>query len=111
MGAHLSYVNSPSRVEASEKTHLNVKEDFVDFLIHEANPQSRPGVIVVFAHVARPSVRPSVRPRGPLFKTQQISSENNVCYWWIWPSGSLMTPVFFCLALFSNWNPRSRLRR
>ena len=35
-------------------------------LIHEANPQSRPVVIIVFAHVV---------------KTNQISSENNDRYW------------------------------
>ena len=31
-------------------------------LIHEADPQSRPVVLIVFAHVVRPYVRPSVRP-------------------------------------------------
>ena len=40
-------------------------------LIHEADPQSRPVMIIVIAHV-RPSVYPS-----PLFKTKQISSESN----------------------------------
>ena len=33
----------------------------VTLLIHEDDPQSRPVVIIVFAHVVRPSVRPSVR--------------------------------------------------
>ena len=33
-------------------------------------------VIIVFAHVVRSYVRPST-----LFKTKQISSENNVHYW------------------------------
>ena len=41
-------------------------------LIHSADPQSRPAVIIVFAHVVRPS---------PLFKTKQISSRNKVRYW------------------------------
>ena len=44
-------------------------------LIHEANPQSRPVVIIVFAHVVRLYVRPS------LFKTKQNSNESNVRYW------------------------------
>ena len=57
------------RVEAHSAStggHLHQKP-----LIHEADPQSRPRpvVIIVFAHVVRPS---------PLFKTKQISSENNV---------------------------------
>ena len=43
-------------------------------LIHEADPQSRPVVSIVFAHV-----RSSVRPSFPNFhKTKQISSKNNV---------------------------------
>ena len=45
-------------------------------LIHEADPQSRPVVVIVFAHVVRSYVRPS-----PIFKTKQISNENNVHYW------------------------------
>ena len=45
-------------------------------LIHEADPQSQPVGIVVFAHVVCSYVRPS-----PHFKTKQISSENNVHYW------------------------------
>ena len=31
---------------------------YLKFLIHEADPQSRSIVIIVFAHVVRPSVRP-----------------------------------------------------
>ena len=48
---------------------------------------TRPVVIIVFAHVVRPS---------PLFKTKQISSEKQcplLAVMWVWPSGSLMTPV------------------
>ena len=73
--------------------------DFVahkSLLIHSANPQSRPEGIIVFTHVVRPSV--------PLFKTNQISSENNVLLLarlWVWSSGSLMTPVLFVLCLCS----------
>ena len=64
----------------------------LSLLIHEANPQSLPIVFIVFAN-DRPSV-----PNGHFSKyskTKQISSKNNVHYWrdWVWPSGSLMTPV------------------
>ena len=44
-------------------------------LIHEADPQSRPVVIIVFAHVVRPSVP------FPLLKTKQILNENYFRYW------------------------------
>ena len=64
-----------------------------NFLIHEADPQARPVVINVFAHVVRSHVSLSI----PLFKTKQNSSENNVrcilARLWVCPSGSLMTPV------------------
>ena len=41
----------------------NVKvRAFLFLLIHDADPQSRPVVIIVFAHVFRSYVRPSVRP-------------------------------------------------
>ena len=43
---------------------------------HEADPQSRSIVIIVFSHVVHSYVRTS-----PLYKTKQISSENNVRYW------------------------------
>ena len=36
------------------------------------DPRGRPTVVTVFAHIVRQS---------PLFKTKQISIENNVCYW------------------------------
>ena len=41
-----------------------------NLMIHEADPQSRPVVIIVFAQVFRLS-----------HNTKQISSENNVPYW------------------------------
>ena len=46
----------------------------VTLLIHEADPQSQPAVIIVSAHVVRPSVPFST-------KQKPISSENNVRYW------------------------------
>ena len=50
-------------------------------LIHEADPQSRPVVIIVFAHVVHSYVCPSIRPPVPTFQTKQISSESNDRYW------------------------------
>ena len=59
-------------------------------LIHEADPQSRPVVIIIFAHVVcsyvRQYVRQYVRP-SPLFKTKHLYSENNVRYWQNYGSG------------------------
>ena len=61
-------------------------------LIHEADPQSRPVVIIVFAHVVLSSVRPSVPTfqNKTNFKRKQCSLLARL---WVWPSGSLMTPV------------------
>ena len=55
-------------------------------LIHEADPQTRPVVIIIFALV---SVRLSVRT-SPFFKilqNKQTSSEYNDHYWWQCESG------------------------
>ena len=60
------------------------------FLIHSANPKSRPVEIIVFTHVVRPS---------PLFKSRKTKQKTmNVRYWrdiWVWPSESLLTPDLF----------------
>ena len=42
------------------------------FLIHSAGPQSRPVVIIVFAHVVRPSVCPSTLFKSSKTKQQKI---------------------------------------
>ena len=42
-------------------------------LIHLANPKSRPVGIIVFAHVVRPSVRPS-----PLFKSRKTKQQKTM---------------------------------
>ena len=42
-------------------------------LIHAANPNSRPVGIIVFAHVVRPSVRPS-----PLFKSRKTKQQKTM---------------------------------
>ena len=80
----------------------------MNFLIHEADPQSRPVVIIVFAHVVRPSVR-----RPPLFNTKQISSEIKVRYWrdcgsgWVdhWRHMSCLVSIYlrFLLLLIGIW--------
>ena len=52
---------------------------FLCILIHSAYPQSRPIVIIVFAHVVRPYSY--VHTFQNLAKQKQISSENNAHYW------------------------------
>ena len=57
-------------------TIFSFSRAIVPVLIHEANPQSRPVVIIVSAHVVRSSVRPSVRPSIPTFhKTKQFQAK------------------------------------
>ena len=60
----------------------------MSFLIHSANPQSRPvGVIVVIVFAQCPSVN--------TFKNIAKQSEKQcspLARMWAWPSGSLMTP-------------------
>ena len=68
------------------------------FLIHEADPQSGRVVIIVFAHVARSYVRPSPFQNKTNFKRKQCSLLAKL---WVWPGGSLMTPVLFCFFLSS----------
>ena len=46
-------------------------------LIHSANPQPRPVVIIVFTHIVRTSVRPHFSNSN---KTKQFSSGSNVHY-------------------------------
>ena len=42
-------------------------------LIHSADPQSRPVVIIIFGHVVRPFVRPS-----PLFKSRKTKQQKTM---------------------------------
>ena len=53
-------------------------------------------VIIVFAHVIRSYVRPSVRPH---FSQNKTNFKRKQCSLlarrWVWPSGSLMTPALF----------------
>ena len=70
---------------------------FVKELIHEADPQSRPLVIIVFAYVVRTYVRPYVRlhfSKPNKFQAKTMSATGEVVGW---PSGSLMAPVLYCL--------------
>ena len=59
-------------------------------LIHEADPHSRPVVIIVFAHIVRPSPLFKIYQNKTNFKRKQCSLLARL---WVWPSGSLMTPV------------------
>ena len=45
--------------------------------IYSANPQSRPVVIIIFAHVVRPFVRSSVRP-SPLFRSSKTKQQKTM---------------------------------
>ena len=47
---------------------------FFVIFIRSADPQSRLVVIIIFAHVVRPFVRPSVRP-SPLFKSSTTKQQ------------------------------------
>ena len=65
-------------------------------LIHSANPKSRPVGIIVFAHVVCSSLRPYVRPHFSNLEKQNNRKQWSLLEWlWVWPSGSLMTPVLF----------------
>ena len=57
-------------------------------LIHSADPQSLPVGIIVFAHVVRTNKT----------KRKQCSLLARL---WIWPSGSLMTPVLYSIFLMN----------
>ena len=71
-------------------------------MIHEANPQSQPEVITIFAHVVRPYV--------PTF--QNLAKQNKfqvkLAGLWVWPSGSMMTPVllFYYFKAIENFSAR-----
>ena len=68
-------------------------------LIHEADPQSRPVVIIVFAHVVRLYVRTSVHPH---FSKQNKFQENTMfvtgetvgLVGWIIDDACLVYPIF-----------------
>ena len=71
------------------KTHVLLKT----LLIYSANPKSRPVRIIVFAHVVRTYVyvRTSL-----LFKSRKQNNRKQyslMAWLWVWPCGSLMTPV------------------
>ena len=80
----------------------------LSILIHSAYPQSRMIVIIVFAHVVRTYV--------PTFQT--LAKQNKcslLARLWVWPSGSLMTPVLFPtvfgLYYFSDLGEGRRIKR
>ena len=59
-------------------------------LIHSAAPQSRPVGIIV-SHMFHTHVRPHVS------KWSETKQRKQLVRLWIWPSGSLITPVFPCV--------------
>ena len=76
------------------------------FLIHEADPQSRPVVITILALGVCTSVRPYFLKSR---KTKQLSSEDSDCYWqdygssWVdhWWHTCLVT--YIVLNIFFKW--------
>ena len=71
------------------------------FLIHSANPKSQPVGIFVFAHV----VRPYVRPHFSSLEKSNRKQHSLLAWLWVWPSGSLITPVLlsFVFRNFEEW--------
>ena len=66
-------------------------------LIHQADPQLRPVVIIVSAYVVYPSPLFKIQQNKTNFKRKQCSILARLL---VWPSGSLMTPVFYHLFLY-----------
>ena len=79
---------------SKEFIHLKFVGRKKNHLIHLANPQSRLVGIIVFAHFVRPSVRPHFSNLAKQNNRKQCSL---LARQWVWPSGSLMTPVLFLL--------------
>ena len=69
-------VHMPHKLSFSFKKHKPMTKKLL-LLIHLADSQSRPVVIIVFTHVVSKSVRSHFSNSG---KTKQISSENSVHY-------------------------------
>ena len=78
----------------------NVLHCWGGLLIHSADPQSRPVVIIVFTHVIRTSVRSHFSKSS---KAKQISNESNVHYWPDCGSGRVVhwwhLSCSFCLSI------------
>ena len=53
---NLLYFYHPQKIDIQSKSFLPISITSHSLLIHEADPQSRPVVIIVFAHVVRLSV-------------------------------------------------------
>ena len=81
---------------------------FFFLLIHSANPKSWPVGIIVFAHVVRPSVRPHI---SNLEKHNNRKQFSLLAWLWVWPSGSLMTPVLCLSNMRHMWSTRLNERK
>ena len=91
---HWSSISEHSKIsifkcEAKENSFWPTEIEII--LIHEADPQSQPVVIIVSAHVVRSS---------PLIKNH-AKTISRLARLWVWPSGSLMKAVLFLLYSFS----------
>ena len=82
----LSQRKRSRRRNVNYRKKINEQNEFLFFqLIHSAAPQSWPVVIIIFTHVVHSSVsRPLIFKAS---KTKQISSKNNINYWWDCGSG------------------------
>ena len=76
-------------------------------LIHSADPQSRPVMIIVYTHVARPSIRSYFSKYSKTRKPYSLLARL-----WVWPSGSSMIFCFvvsnskeILFLIFRNTNP------
>ena len=95
---------SPERSESSTPPPINLHYNAYESEEYQVlfDPLGRPTVtalvIIVFAHVVRPYVRPSV----PTFQNKTNFKRKRcslLARLWVWPSGSLMTPLlykYFC---------------
>ena len=74
--------------------NINIESQSGTELIHEADPLSRPVMIIVFAH----DVRSYVSPYVPTFQNKtnyKWKPWSLLSRLWVWPSGSLMTSLLY----------------
>ena len=78
----------------------------ISILIHSAASKSRPVAIIVFTHVVRPSVCPSVRPSVPTF--QNVEKLNKFQVKTMFTTGEIVGMVEWiiddtCLVIYFYW--------
>ena len=64
-----------------QKNQYTQKTQYIELLIHEADPQSRPIMITIFTHVISTHICPYGRPSFQNFSNQnKFQVKNNDCY-------------------------------